>query len=353
MSTKYPIFKAAAVQAGPVFLDLDATVEKACGLIREAGANGARLIGFPESFIPGFPFWIFKTGPMGFGAKLYGQLYENAVEIPSKAVARLSSAARDAQIYACVSVTERERGSLYLSQLWFDPAGDLVAKHRKLKPTGPERYIWGEGDGSMMPVIASPIGNLGGLLCWEHLVPLASAAMSFKNEQVHVASWPVGAFTRGGPFEAMWDVREKVNGPTNLEDNPINPLEIISRNYAMATQTFVLMCSQVMLQDAVDALAEFSEPGTYRVGGGGSRIIAPDGTSIGKNLPFGQEGIVYADIPLEMVIYAKYMCDPGGHYAVPHVLSLNMNSRPAPAVSQLGPACAPQSLSYDELQSVG
>lgn len=348
--SKYPVFKAAAVQAGPVFLNLDATVDKACALIREAGANGAKLIGFPESFIPGFPSWIFKAGPMGHSAKLYGMLYENAVEIPSKSIARLSEAARDAEIYACVSVTERERGSLYLSQLWFAPTGDLIAKHRKLKPTGPERYIWGEGDGSMMPVIASPIGNLGGLLCWEHLVPLTSAAMSFKNEQVHVASWPVSAYTRGGPFEAMLDVREKFIGPVIAEENSLNSLEIISRNYAMATQTFVLMCTHVMLQDAVDLQAPGCEPGVYRVGGGSSRIIAPDGTSIGRNISVGTEGLVFADIPLEMIIYAKYMCDPGGHYAVPHVLSLKMNNTAAPPVAQTGADVPQLPMRYMDIQ---
>ena len=289
---------------------------------------------------------------MGHSAALYGRLVENAVEVPSKSIAQLSKAARDAKIYACVSVTERERGSLYLSQLWFAPTGDLIAKHRKLKPTGPERYIWGEGDGSMMPVMESPIGNLGGLLCWEHLVPLTSAAMSYKNEQVHVASWPVSAYTRGGPFEAMLDVREKFIGPINVEENPLNPMEMISRNYAMATQTFVLMCTQVMLQDAVDLQAPGSPPSTYRVGGGGSRIIAPDGTSIGKNIPAGTEGLVYADVPLEMVIYAKYMCDPGGHYAIPHVLSLKMNSSAAPAVAQVGASAPPEPLRHAELQEL-
>ena len=350
MSDSYPLFKAAAVQAGPVFLDRDGSIEKACALIREAGQNGARLIGFPESYVPGYPAWIFKAGPMGHSAALFGRLYQNAVEVPGPSVARLSQAARDANIYVCISVTERERGSLYLSQLWFDPSGDLIARHRKLKPTGPERYIWGEGDGSMLPVIASPIGNLGGLLCWEHLVPLVSAAMSFKNEQVHVASWPVSGYVRGGPFEAMLDVRDKYIGPVSPEQNPISPLEVISRNYAMATQTFVLMCMHVMLPDAVEALAPGCPPDTYRVGGGGSRIIAPDGSSIGHNIPAGQEGLVYADIPLEMVIFAKYMCDPGGHYAVPHVLSLNMNNNPAPAAAQIGAASDPVPLRFADLQ---
>ncbi len=110
MAHSYPIFKVAAVQAAPVFLDLEATVDKSCRLIAEAGRNGAKLIGFPEGFIPGFPSWIFKIGPMGAGGELFGDLYKNAVEIPSGAIRQLSRAARDASIYACVSVTEKSQG---------------------------------------------------------------------------------------------------------------------------------------------------------------------------------------------------------------------------------------------------
>jgi cyanide dihydratase len=345
---EYPRFKAAAVQASSVFLDLEGTVAKACSLIREAGAAGAKLIGFPESFVPGYPSWIWKIGPMGGGAELFARLHRNAVEIPSNAVAELSRAARDAKIFVCVSVTERDGGSLYLSQLWFDPEGDLVARHRKLRPTGPERYIWGDGDGSMMPVIKSPIGNLGGLMCWEHMVPLTSAAMSAMNEQVHVASWPTIAYHRGGAFEAIRDFKVR----SGLEDPmpDISAPEIMTRHYALATQTFVIMSTSMLNAEGAELMAPYIPAEQFLIGQGASRIIAPDGSVIGKGVANNEEGLVYADIPLEMVTFAKYMCDPGGHYAVPHVLSLNFNRNRAKAMHDPSSEAGIGKLGFEKLQ---
>ena len=134
MTMIYPKVKVAAVQFAPKMLDLDGSVAHACDMIREAGANGANVIAFPEAAIPGYPWWIWMTDP-GSGMKYYSRLFQNAVEIPSPSVQRLSQAARDAGAYVCISVTEREQGSLYLTQLWFDPTGALVGKHRKLKAT--------------------------------------------------------------------------------------------------------------------------------------------------------------------------------------------------------------------------
>lgn len=344
----YPRFKAAAVQASSVFLDLDGTVTKACALIREAGANGAKLIGFPESFIPGYPSWIWKIGPVGGGAELFARLHRNSVEVPSRAVAELSKAARDAKIFVCVSVTERDGASLYLSQLWFDPEGDLIGQHRKLRPTGPERYIWGDGDGSMMPVIRSPIGNLGGLMCWEHMVPLTAAAMSAMNEQVHVASWPTIAYHRGGAFEGIRDFKVR----SGLEDPApdIPAPEIMTRHYALATQTFVLMSTSMLNAGAAEMMAAYIPIDQFLIGHGASRIIAPDGSVISTGVASNEEGLVYADVPLEMVTYAKYMCDPGGHYAVPHVLSLKFNRSRAKAMHDASAEAGVEKLGFDQLQ---
>jgi cyanide dihydratase len=215
MSQIYPKFTAAAVQASPVYLNLDATVEKACKLISEAASNGAKLVGFPEAFIPGYPWFAFIGHPE-YTKKFYHQLYKNAVELQSFAVQRISDAARRSKIYVCISCSEKEGGSLYLAQLWFNPDGDLIGKHRKMIPSAAERLCWGHGSGSLMPVFETEIGNLGGLMCWEHDVPLDLLAMNSQNEQVHVASWP-------RYFDA----------------------EIPSRYYAISTQTFVLMTSSI------------------------------------------------------------------------------------------------------------
>jgi len=331
MNQEYPKYKVAAVQAAPVFLDLQGSVDKACDLIREAGRNGAKVIGFPEAFLPGFPNWIFVLGPDA-GAELYGRLYRNALLIPGKETDQIGAAAKDAGIYVCMSATERDGGSLYLCQLWFDPSGKIIGKHRKLKPTGPERYVWGDGDGSMFPVFETPLGNLGGLLCWENMLQLPSAAMAGMNEEVHVASRPSGRLVAGGPFVAQAACRERHGVKIDPEENQMLQLEVTSRWYAMATQSFVIMASGVADQTMIDALKGKVADRHLVPGGGNSGIISPDGQLLSERMPHDQEGLVYAEIPLEMTLYAKYMCDPGGHYSVPSVLQLSFDRRPRRAV---------------------
>jgi predicted amidohydrolase len=334
MTNTYPKYRAAAVQAAPVFLDLDATVEKTCALIEEAASNGAKLVGFPEAFIPGYPWWIFAGDPAAYGAPFYGKLYKNTVEVPSNAIRKISETAKKTETYVCVSVTERDGGSLFLTQLWFDPSGDLIGKHRKLKPTNAERYIWGEGDGSMMPVFDTNIGRLGGLQCWEHMMPLNIAAMNSHNEQVHVASWP--AF-----FE----------DPDNLFST--GPNETASKYYSTAAQTYTLMCSQLFTQDQIDTVCgddEYKRSIFNRIGGGCTKIFSPSGRVISNEVPHNEEGIAYAEIDIESLIYTKYMIDPAGHYSVPGVLSLNFNQNPQPAVRTSGMRID-TSISYNELQN--
>ncbi|WP_211296372.1 nitrilase-related carbon-nitrogen hydrolase [Paenibacillus donghaensis] len=174
----YPKYKAAAVQAAPVWLDLEASTEKACRLIEEAAGNGAKIIAFPEAFLPGYPWWILHGDPIMYGMKYWERFYKNSVEIPGSTVSKLSAAAKNNDIYVSISVTEKDGGSLYLTQLWFDNKGNLMGKHRKVKPTIGERTIWGEGDSSMMPVFATAeLGRVGGLQCWEAYHRLSAKAM--------------------------------------------------------------------------------------------------------------------------------------------------------------------------------
>jgi cyanide dihydratase len=312
-------FRVAAVQAAPEYLNLDATVQKVVALIGEAANNGAKLIGFPESFIPGFPLWVFKSGPLGPASHLFHKLYKNAIVANSDHVSAIGEAARLGNIYVSVSVTERDGGSLYLSQLWFDPSGRLIGKHRKLKPTAAERYIWGEGDPSTLAVHDSPIGRLGGLQCWENLIPVIVGAMPNLNEQIHVSAWPYAAFNDGGLYEPIKVARHNRLGKNVPADSGgLSAGEIITRNYALATQTFVVMATTVMTQNTIDVLAEElpNMATELRLGGGASKIIAPDGVSIGNHIADAAEGNVYADVGLDELIFAKYMCDPGGHYRI-------------------------------------
>lgn len=327
----YPKFKAAAVQAAPVFLDAEATADKAVKLIEEAAANGAKLIGFPEGFIPGYPWWVWLSDPVST-SPLQQKLMENAVEIPGPIVKKLSKAARDNNIYVCISVSEKEGGSLYLTQLWFNPAGDLMGKHRKMKPSGGERLIWGDGEASMMPVFDTEIGRLGGLQCWEHWIPLNIQAMNGQNEQVHVASWP--CFVPGD--EALTSEA---------------PNEVASQFYALATQSYVLQATLIHTDDIDEKMGKLPPYNMFvEYGGGNAAIFAPNGKRLTEKLPRNAEGLVYAELNLEKIVDCKYQIDPAGHYSN-KTLTMHVDRTSHQVVTYHGEdATAP--VKYDVLQSV-
>ena len=177
---------AAAVQAAPVFLDRDATVDKAARLMKEAAANGAGLVVFPEAFVPGYPDWVWRTTPWS-DRGWYERLYDEAVEVPGPGTEALSTAAAEASVYLAIGVNERDRGTLYNTLLFFAPDGSLLGKHRKLMSTGAERLVWGQGDGSGLVVFDTPFGRLGGLMCWENYMPLARAALYALGIDIYLA----------------------------------------------------------------------------------------------------------------------------------------------------------------------
>ena len=181
-------FVAAAVQAAPVWLNRAATTDKACRLIREASELGARVVAFPESFIPAFPFGVWHHG-VRRNMRFYQELTESAVALDGPEVAALQSAAREAQCAVVMGVTERDGGSLFNAQLFFGADGALLGRRRKLKPTSAERLVWGEGDGAGLRVFdTGETGRLGGLICGEHNLALARFTMQSQQEQLHVAS---------------------------------------------------------------------------------------------------------------------------------------------------------------------
>ena len=186
--------QAAVIQAAPILFDRDATIEKAHRLTQEAAAQGAKLILFPEAFIPAYPrglsFGVTVGSRTAEGRRTWQRYWENAVDVPSGATGRLGEAAQQANAYLAVGVVEREaksRGTLYCTLLYFGPDGRLLGKHRKLKPTAGERLIWGEGDGSTLTVIDTEFGKVGGLICWENYMPLARAAMYGKGVDIYLA----------------------------------------------------------------------------------------------------------------------------------------------------------------------
>ena len=187
---KQPLLRVAAVQAAPVFLNRAATIARAIGLMSQAANEGAQLVVFPESFVPCYPVWLW-AGRADGEADAFTRLYANAVDVPGPDTACVSEAARSAGVALAIGVTEREstysRGTLYNTLLVFDASGELVLHHRKLMPTYRERTVWGQGDGSSLVTVGLNGARIGGLICWENLMPLARQALYAQGEQVHLA----------------------------------------------------------------------------------------------------------------------------------------------------------------------
>ena len=194
MSIHKGTFKVAVAQAAPIFLDRDATVQKACDLIAEVGREGARLVAFPESFVPAYPDWVWAVPPgqNELLGELYARLLDNSVTVPSPTTDTLCKAAKAAGVYVIMGMSERNAEasgtSMYNSLLYISPKGEIMGKHRKLVPTGGERLVWAQGDGSTLGVYDTPFGRLGGLICWEYYMPLARYAMYAWGVQIHVAA---------------------------------------------------------------------------------------------------------------------------------------------------------------------
>jgi nitrilase len=299
MGDSLPRFTAAAVQAAPVFLDREATVDKACALIAEAASNGADLIVFPETWVPGYPFW--HTSPNVFSGATFAEMWKNSVEIPSTSTHRLAEAARAANAYVVIGLNERcatSRGTLYNTLLYLGPSGEITHRHRKLMPTFTERTIWGFGDGSDLEVVETPLGRIGGLICWEHQMTLAKYALYAQGEQVHCAVWPA--------YSSQND-----------------HIDFGMRQYAFEGACFVVSACGVVTPGSLPA--RFGEVAAN----GGSAIIGPDGDYLAGPV-YDVEAIIYAEVDLEQAIKEKHSRDVAGHYARPDVLQLVVNAAPKP-----------------------
>jgi len=189
--TEYFHFKLAAIQAASCEFDREASTEKACKLILEAGAKGATLAAFGETWLPGYPFFVW-AGANGTNAT-YTEYLANAVEVPSVTTDRLCEAAKKADIDVVIGIAELDkqtRGTVYCTLLFISNEGKFLGRHRKLKPTHMERTIWGEGDGSSLNVYDRPYGRISGLNCWEHNMVLPGYALMAQGTQIHIAAWP-------------------------------------------------------------------------------------------------------------------------------------------------------------------
>jgi nitrilase len=299
-------FKIAAVQASPVFLDRAATVDKACRLIEEAALGGARLAVFPEAFVPGYPLWVWfvPPGQTHLLRALYSELHANSITIPSAEAGRLAQAAGDCRITVAMGVNEvnaeASGSTLYNTLLYLGADGTVLGKHRKLIPTAGERLVWGQGAEGDLTVFNTPVGRLGGLLCWEHYMPLARYALTAQGEQIHAAP----TWDRGEPWISTM------------------------RHAAKEGRCFVLGACQAFHKDDIPDTLEFK--GAYLadldgwINPGLSLIADPDGKIVAGPLE-AEEGILYADVQPDQLVGPRWQLDVAGHYSRPDIFQFRMN----------------------------
>ena len=309
-------FRIAAVQAAPVFLDLAATVAKACRLMEEAAREGATLIAFPEAFVPAYPLWVWfippgKTQPL---RALYSELHGNSVSIPGPEVSRLAEVAGDLGVTVAMGVNERNSeasdSTLYNSLLYLGPDGGIMGKHRKLIPTAGERLVWGQAPGCDLEVFDLPFARISGLLCWENYMPLARYALSAWGEQIHLAP----TWDRGEPWISTM------------------------RHVAKESRCFVVGACQAFHKDHVPDGLAFKDEYLAEVEGwinpGLSLIVDPDGKVVAGPLE-AQEGILFADVESHQLIGPRWQLDTAGHYARPDVFDLRVWRGTRPMVTEM------------------
>ena len=301
------IVKVAAAQIAPVFLNKQKTVEKACKTIADAAQNGAKLIVFPEVFISGYPDWVWLI-PNSQGAdlnNLFVELVENSVSIPDNSTKLLCKTAKENKINVVIGMNERNtessNSSLYNSILFIDDQGYIIGKHRKLMPTGGERLVWAQGDGSTLKSYQTTAGNVGGLICWENYMPLARNAMYESGTQILAAP--------------TWD----------KSPNWLTSIQHIAREGGV----FVISACMAFSMDDLPDKYEFKKlypEGREWINQGNSCIVGPNGKILAGPLE-ADEGILYADIDLHDIIAAKRMFDVVGHYSRPDVFQFEVKEK--------------------------
>ena len=295
------IYKAAVVQASPVMFDKDATIAKAVSLIADAAGMGARLVVFPESFVPCYPrglsFGMHIGGADAGGRQDYLLYHRNSVVIP-RDIAPLCQAAKDCSCYVSIGVTEQDAltDTLYCTNLLISDSGELLGKKRKLKPTGAERCVWGEGGRDDILVLDTPIGKIGCLICWENYMPLARTALYEQGVNVYIA--PTA------------DSRKEWQATV--------------RHIAQEGRCFVLSCNQYVTRDMYpEGLCSVDKELFDEVCPGGSCIISPTGKYLAQPV-YHKEEMLLATIDLSAVAAARLDFDPCGHYSRPDLFELKV-----------------------------
>jgi aliphatic nitrilase len=292
------VVRVAAIQRAPVLDDAWGTVEVVLDAIRSAASDGARLIVFPETFVPYYPYFSFVQPPVSIGAR-HMKLYEHAVTVPGPVTEAVAQAAQAAGAFVLLGVTERDHGTLYNTQLLFGDDGRILLKRRKITPSFHERMVWGHGDGSGLTVAETSIGRIGALACWEHFNPLARYALMAQHEEIHCSHFP-GSMV-GRVFA--------------------DQIDAAMRHHAAESGCFVVNATGWLTEAQIKAITP--DPALQKTLSGGchTAIISPEGVNLAAPLREG-EGILLADLDLSLIIKRKRMMDSVGHYARPEFLSL-------------------------------
>jgi nitrilase len=295
------LVKVACVQAEPVAFEREATIDKLEKLVAEVAGAGARLALFPETFIPVYPSnrWVrylagWSADDSGDARDVFARLAQQSVTIPGPDSDRLAEIARTHGVWLAVGANELERGTIYNSLLVYSPAGELALHHRKLMPTNHERLVWGLGDGKGLEAIATDLGKVGGLICWENLMPLARAALYQDGVEIYLAP-------TADDSEAWHDSMKHI---------------------ARESRAFVLSCCVFQRASTYPEDVRLAE-GDEIVGGGGSAILGPDGSYLAGPL-WNEEGILYAELDPQQLYRARQRFDPAGHYSRPDLLRLEI-----------------------------
>jgi len=302
----------AIIQESPVFLDLAASMAKALTLAEKAARAGARVITFGETWLPGYPAWLDYCSDVALwdhapAKEVFARLRQNSIVVPGKETHQLAQLAADRKVTLVIGVNERVEtgpgnGTLYNSLLTFTADRGLTNHHRKLVPTYTERLVWGQGDGGGLESVETPFGRVGGLICWEHWMPLARQALHNAGEHIHVAVWPT--------------VHEMH--------------QIASRHYAFEARCFVLASGMVMrakdLPAGLRAPPELGANPEAFLLRGGSAIIGPDGKYVVEPV-YEQETIVTAELDLNAVDREKMTLDVSGHYSRPDIFTFDVGRR--------------------------
>jgi nitrilase len=298
--------RVAVVQTAAVMLDREASTARVCEWIVRAAGDGARLILFPEAMIPGYPRGLGFGTVVGDrspeGRDAFARYASEAVDVPGPVTESIGRAAREADCWVAVGVVERaspSSGTLFCTVLYFGPDGSLIGKHRKLKPTGAERLIWAEGDGSTLTTFTTPFGTAGGLICWENLMPLARAAMYAKG----VGLWLAPTADARDAWQAT------------------------IRHIACEGRCFVLSANQYVTRDMLPA--EWADAaGPHVLCRGGSAIVGPLGDYLAGPM-YDEEGMLIAEVDNASLRRARFDFDVDGHYSRPDVFTLLVNEEPA------------------------